>query len=363
MTTDYGVTPTGFVRKPFTAILADYEARARAALGDDIDLQPHTPFYQLLESVAYETALIWDLLEDLYYNGYIDFATGNSLDHLVALLGIRRKAATPAEGAVLFSRPAPGQTITIPAGTRVATQDLALVYQTTQTADLTGTSVSVPVIAVAPGAAGNVAPTTIIRLVDPISGVTAVTNPGATSGGTDAETDPELRHRVITYSPSAKGTKYSIVAALTGLNGVQDVALDENFPDCTITLTVAGGDDGEIAATIEDTRPAGILATWQRPTPVPVSVSANVSRTPSADAPTVQDGVEAAVTAYLSGLPIGDDVIYSDLVRTVLGVDGVNDIHAMSATAGSTTIQQFGQTLVIPAGQKASPGLISITVV
>jgi len=361
--TDYGVTPTGFVRKPFTAILADYEARARATLGDDIDLQPHTPFYQMLESVAYESALIWDLLEDLYYSGYVDFATGDSLDHLVALLGIRRKAATRAEGTVLFSRSAAGSIVTIPTGTRVATQDLALVYQTTQTADLTDLSVSVPVIAVDPGAAGNVAPATITRLVDPISGVTSVTNVDATSGGADTETDPELRYRVITYSPSAKGTRYSIVAALTTLEGVQDVALDENFTACTITLTVAGGDDAEIAATLEDTRPAGILATWQRPSPVSVAVTATVSRTPSADAPTVQDGVEAAVTAYLSGLPIGDDVIYSDLVRTVLGVDGVNDIHAMSATAGSTTIQQFGQTLVIPAGQKASPGLISITVV
>ena len=361
--TDYGVTPAGFVRKPFTAVLADYEARARATLGDDIDLQPHTPFYQLLESVAYETALIWDLLEDLYYNGYIDFATGGSLDHLVALLGIRRKVATPAKGTVLFSRLAAGTIVTIPTGTRVATQDLTLVYQTTQTADLTDLSVSVPVIAVDPGAAGNVAPATITRLVDPLSGITAVANPAATSGGADAETDPELRHRVITFSPSAKGTRYSIVAALMGLDGVQDVALDENFTDCTITLTVAGGDDAEITATIEDTRPAGILATWQRPTPVGVAVTATVSRIPSADAATVQAGVETAVTAYLAGLPIGDDVIYSDLVRTAIGVDGVNDILAMSATAGATTIQQFGQTIVIPAGQKASPGTISITVV
>lgn len=363
MTEEYGVTTSGFVRKPFTAIMADLEAFLRAKFGDDIDLSPHTPFYQLLESVAYETALIWDLLEDLYYNGYIDFATGDSLDHLVALLGVRRKAATRAEGTILFSRSAAGSIVTIPAGTRVATQDLALVYQTTQTADLTDLSVSVPVIAVDPGAAGNVAPGTITRLVDPISGVTSVTNVDATSGGADAETDPELRHRVITYSPSAKGTKYSIVAALTGLNGVQDVALDENFPDCTITLTVAGGDDGEIAATIEDTRPAGILATWQRPTSVTVSVSANVSQIPSADAPAVKSAVEADVTAYLSTLPIGDDVIYSDLVRTVLSVEGVNDLLSMSATAGGTTIQQFGQTLAIPAGQKASPGTISITVV
>jgi Uncharacterized homolog of phage Mu protein gp47 len=68
----------------------------------------------MLESVAYESALIWDLLEDLYYSGYVDFATGDSLDHLVALLGIRRKAATRAEGTVLFSRSAAGSIVTIP---------------------------------------------------------------------------------------------------------------------------------------------------------------------------------------------------------------------------------------------------------
>lgn len=360
--TDYGVTPAGFVRKPFTAILADYEARARAALGDDIDLQPHTPFYQLLESVAYETALIWDLLEDLYYNGYIDFATGNSLDHLVALLGIRRKVATPAGGAVLFSRPAPGPILTIPAGTRVATQDLSLVYQTTQTADLTDLSVSVPVIAVDPGAAGNVAPATVTRLVDPLSGITTVSNPEAITGGTDAEPDETLRHRVVSYAPSTKATRYSIAAALTGLDGVQNVSLVEDLSNCTITITVTGGNDAEITATIEDTRPAGIQVLWHRPTPVAIDATATVSLVPSADPPAVQAEVENAVTTYLNILPIGEDVVYSDLVRAVLSVEGVDDILLMSASDGTTTIQQFGQTLNIPTGQKVTPGVISITV-
>lgn len=363
MTDDYGVTPTGFVRKPFTAILANYEARARAILGDDIDLQPHTPFYQLLESAAYEIALVWDLLEDLYYSGYIDFASGSSLDHLVALLGIRRKAATRATGVVTLSRASSGQTITIPAGTRVATQDLALVYQTTETADLSDLSVSVPVIAVAPGAAGNVAPGTITRMMDPISGITAITNPEATAGGTDTEPDETLRHRVVSYAPSTKATRYSIIAALSNLDGVQDVALDEDFSNCTITLTVAGGDDAEISDTIEDTRPAGIQAFWQRPVFAPISVVASVSRISSADPGIVQGLVQAAVLAYLGSLAIGDDVIYSDLVRAVINVDGVDDLLSMSASYETQTIQQFGETIKVHTGQKASPDIITVTVV
>lgn len=183
MTDDYGVTPTGFVRKPFTAILADLEARIRANLGDDIDLLPHTLFYQLLEACGYEIALIWDSLEDLYYSGYIEFATGISLDYLIALLTIRRKAATSATGTVSFSRNPSGQTVTIPKGTRVATPGPEnIVYQTMQTAYLTDTSVSVPIIAMVPGASGNVAPATITRLIDPISSVTGVSNPVATTG-------------------------------------------------------------------------------------------------------------------------------------------------------------------------------------
>jgi len=363
MTGEYGVTTSGFVRKPFTAIMADIEAFLRAKFGDDIDLSPHTLAYQMLEACGYEIAKIWDALEDDYYNGYIEFATGISLDHLVALLTTRRKSATPATGTVVLSRNAPGQTITVPKGTRVATQDLALVYQTTQTADLTDLSVSIPIVALAPGASGNVAPATITRLIDPISGVTSVSNPVATIGGADTESDEAFRNRVIAYAPSAKATPYSIKAALIGLEGVQHVDLRENFANSSITLTIAGGADDQISGIIDDVRAAGIPATWQRPTPVPVSVSANVSRIPSADAPTVKSAVEADVMAYLGDLPIGDAVIYSDLVRTILSVDGVDDILSMSATAGSTTIQQFGQTLVIPAGQKASPGPISITVV
>ena len=168
---------------------------------------------------------------------------------------------------------------------------------------------------------------------------------------------------MIAYAPSAKATPYSIKEALICLEGVQHVDLRENFANSSITLTIAGGADDQISGIIADVRAAGIPATWQRPTPVPVSVSGNVSRIPSGDAPTVKSAVEADGMAYLGDLPIGDAVIYSDLVRTILSVDGVDDILSMSATAGSTTIQQFGQTLVIPAGQKASPGPISITVV
>lgn len=361
--TDYGVTASGFIRKPFTAIMADIEAFLRARSGDDIDLSPHTMTYQMLEACGYEIAKIWDALEDDYYNGYIEFATGISLDHLAALLTTRRKSATLATGTVVLSRNAPGQTITVPKGTRVATQDLALVYQTTQTADLTDLSVSIPIVALAPGASGNVAPATITRLIDPISGVTGVSNSVATTGGADTESDEAFRYRVISYAPSAKATPYSIKAALIGIEGVQHVDVDEDLISNTIQITIVGGDDDQISEVIDDVRAGGILATWQRPTTVAVSVIATVSQVPSADAPTVQVGVKIAITAYLETLPIANAVIYSDLVRAILGVDGVDDILSMSASAKGTTVKQFGEALTIPAGQKAVPGLITISVV
>ncbi len=363
--TEYGVTTLGFIPKPFSVILEELKQLAKQEFGEDIDLSENSRLLRFLEIVAKREDELWQLAEDAYYAGFIDFATGQNLDRLVAILGIRRKQATKATGTVTFSRSTPATSdIVIPVGTRVSTADGSVVFQTVDEAILQQgqTSVDAAIEAVEPGSHGNVAANTITKLLDPISGIESVNNAFPTSGGSDAESDEELRYRAITYAPSAKATVYSIKSALLQIDGVTDVNISEDFGECKVIITVAGGDDDEITNTIEDVRAAGIQVTWQRPSIKTVTVTVSVTKIASYDAATVQANVQTAIDNYINSLQIGEDVVYSDLAKAILAAEGVDDIVSLEATDGVTTINAFGQALTIDANEKAQAGTHTITV-
>jgi len=364
--TEYGVTSSGFIPKPFSVILEELKQLAKREFGEDIDLSENSRLLRFLEIIAKREDELWQLAEDIYYSGFVQFATGESLDRVVALLGIRRKQATRATGIVTFSRSTPATSdITIPAGTRVATSDESVVFQTTEAVILqTGqTQAEAPIEAVEPGAKGNVPANTITKLVDPISGIESVTNPEPTTGGRDVETDEELRYRAIKYAPYAKATIHSIKSALLQIEGVTDVNVQEDLANHKVIVTIAGGPDDEISQTIEDVRPAGIPVEWQRPTAKSINVNAQIKVLEGYNASEVQSNVQNAITNYINGLHIGEDVNFSDLAKVILQVEGVDDIVSLEATDGTNTINSFGQSIAIAETEKAQAGTITITVV
>jgi len=365
MSPDYGVTDTGFAGKPYSAILADLQERARSRLGPDIDLTDTSPLQQFLQDVAAEMATLWETTEASYYAGYIQYATGASLDETVRLVGIVRTPATRATGTVTLARSLPAaQDYPIPAGTRLLTQDGMVAFETTEVRILKRgeTQVDVPIRAVAPGPEGNVSAGTITSLAGTVPGIETATNADPTTGGAAAESDSALRYRTIRYTPGAKATIGAIENALLSVSGVSSVLVAENQTDNTITATVIGGDDPDIIAALEATRAAGIAATHIRPTPRTVTVSVAAQAMGDANPSEVQLAIEAALAEYFAGLSLGADVQFSDVVETVLSAAGVDWITAISATDGTTTISGFGQHITIGTGEMAVGGTHSITV-
>lgn len=96
----------------------------------------------------------------------------------------------------LPSPPPASQTVTIPASTIVATNG-GIQYITAVVGILaTGSStVTVPIIAVLAGAAGNVPPGSILQIVSGLSYPLFVSNAAATTGGADAETPAQTLSR------------------------------------------------------------------------------------------------------------------------------------------------------------------------
>jgi uncharacterized phage protein gp47/JayE len=75
----------------------------------------------LVRAMARELKLIYEQMDQAYRRAFIDYAEGFALDNVVALLGISRNLALPAQGEVTFWLKKPSRSdVPIAAGTRVA---------------------------------------------------------------------------------------------------------------------------------------------------------------------------------------------------------------------------------------------------
>ena len=128
---------------------------------------------------------------------------------------IGRKAATTASGSVTMTG-TPGTPV--PAGTQLS--DGTTTYQTTADAVI-GTS-PVDIIAIDPGAAGNLDSGETLDFVAAITGVDGTATVVELDGGTDAETDNELRQRVLRriQQPPMGGAAYDYEAWALAVPGV-----------------------------------------------------------------------------------------------------------------------------------------------
>ncbi len=182
---------------------AEYAASMRSTLAvtdPELDTSPGQTVRKIIDAaaeVAAEASVDRYLLQ---YSYDIDAKTGDDLEEFCRTMGgFNRIAARRASGSVVFERSA-GATnpLVIPYGTQVGTsaEPLAVFFTLTPAVmQPSDTSIEVAVQAVLPGASGNVAANRIERSMQPIPGITSVTNPTPITGGSDAESDEALRKR------------------------------------------------------------------------------------------------------------------------------------------------------------------------
>jgi hypothetical protein len=226
------------------------------------DLYPGSVVRTLMEAVALETAGLYAQMETVYRAGFLETASGGALDHVVGLLGIRRVRAGRNSGELRFTRArnTAGE-ITIPAGTRAATADGAIEYETT--ADLTLVD-GQPAAKVAARdlVADNdgLPPDSLVLMVRPIAGIESVTNPGATARLDRDENDDELRSRARRFlAGSARGTRSALEAAIAA-EGLR-AEIEEPSPGLVrVTLQGVPGPDqfARIRKAVDQVRPAGV---------------------------------------------------------------------------------------------------------
>lgn len=92
---EYGVTPTGFVRKRLDVILDEMHADLSEGFGINTRLNPHSYLNVLLTDIADKIAELWEVSQDCYDAMYPFSAEGLSLDNAAQFGGITREEARP----------------------------------------------------------------------------------------------------------------------------------------------------------------------------------------------------------------------------------------------------------------------------
>lgn len=171
-------------------------------LDPEISAELGTPERKIIDSVA-------KALAETQFQGFIqdyqfDVTTkyGQDLDDFVQLFGFSRQTSKRAVGQIVFKRnQTNGSPVYIPAGTgvtTVASPNLpSVVFRTSIDATMSENqlAVKVPIEAVVPGTTGNVQANKIIVSTGNLSTISEVINELPTYGGTNGESDAELKLR------------------------------------------------------------------------------------------------------------------------------------------------------------------------
>ena len=264
-------------------------------------------------------------------------AGGEALDTHAMQRGLRRTAAEKAQGALRFSlNEAVTADIKVPKGTRCIAPDETEFEVTSDTVIPAGrTYCDAPAEAVLAGAKGNAPANTVIFMALPPVGVAAVTNPEAFRGGRDAESDEELRTRVLdSYSNiiNSGNASYYINQALT-VDGVVAATVQPRHRGRGTVDVIVATESGvpsaiilsRVSSKMNGRREICVDVDVKAPTVRAVNVDVDIYTEDNCDAGTVCLQVENTIRAYFSGRLLGKGVSKAALGNLIFGVEGVKN--------------------------------------
>ncbi|HSD80660.1 MAG TPA: hypothetical protein VLB47_08365, partial [Solirubrobacteraceae bacterium] len=304
------------------------------------DLNVGSVVRTLLETVARELAETYQHLDHVYRSAFLETAEGDSLDNVVALVGVRRLAPGHPVVRVRFERGGGGAAgrVTVPVGTAV-TDATGARYLTVAELTLEAGEPSREVLA-----AGESAATPLVdagaldRPEVVLAGIDRAFNPEPSRAAAAPETDEELRRRARgALHGVARGTLDALYFGVRSVPGVKDLEIVEapNGVYGEVAVTVAYEDPSDVTVrqavrdAIDELRPAGILVTdgGGRTLRVGVRVTLTLAGTglSGAEEAALKDATTQRLSDLLRALPPGGTVRRAQLAALVLQDERIVD--------------------------------------
>lgn len=361
--------------KSFVTLVQDQVAAIQGAAAGLVDLSIGSLLRSVVESNAGVVQWLQQLIVTLLATTRAATCSEQDLDSWMADFGFTRLPAAQAIGAVTFSRFTPSADALIPIGATVTTGDGSQTY--TVTVDATNpaysstlggyvvppgvTSVTVPVVANAAGAAGNAQAGTVTVISAAIPSVDTATNGLAFAGGADAEKDGDFRARFVLWVASlSKATAAAIGYAIASLQAGVSYTLTEN-QDINGTpkygYFTAVIDDGtgmpsgaflaSAANAIDVVRPFTVGFGVFPPTLVPANVAMTIATDPAADHATVVGLVRSAVAGYINALRLGQLLPYTQVSAVAYGASPyVINVSGFTLNGGTADVAATSRQVV-----------------
>jgi len=390
-----GVTAQGLEIKTVEQINAEIFNAQLSFLGADLDTDPDQPLGQLNGIVATKLAEVWEVLQTAYNAFNPAAAEGALLDVIGQLRGVPRLGATSG-GVSLLVNLSIGTTLT--AGVSMANVAGQPTNRWTPVANFTAPGTGNYPVNFRSVSPGNFPANTgtITEITTATAGWNSVTNLGPATTGREIETDTDYRNRQATApSTYGSGTVGSLQADLLAISGVSQVTVFENTSDFYDSLGLpphsfeAVVRDGSlvandvIAQVLWDNKPAGIptyglntgtatdtlgqarLVYFTRPTAKNVDLYFTAVTLPGYNPTTQNPLIQAAITAYLSGLRIGEDVVVNRIRTLIMQQANVWDVSGIALDVGTGLIttgaapigpRSFGQLGIYSAVYNPIPG-------
>ncbi|KKI46745.1 baseplate protein [Obesumbacterium proteus] len=325
-------------------IIAQYEEQAGKKL------YPAQIERLFIDQIAWRETLLRIAVQEAAKQNLVAYATAPALDYLGELVGVHRLPAHPAQTTLRFSvNSAQSINCLIPLGTRACATD-SMIFLTDADVVLPAGKLAVDVTAtcILDGESGNHwQPAQISTLLDDIGEVDfSVVNSTESTGGSDEESDVQLRER-ITLAPESFSNAGSYGAYRFHTYSVHpsivDVAVkgpSEGLePGCVevYPLVKDGMPSPELLAEVamkvnaEKIRPLTDSVSVKSPTQVEYAITALLTLYTSADRETTLAQAKQAAEEYASAIrsKLGNDIVPHQLVR-VLQVSGVYNVELVS---------------------------------
>ena len=278
-------------------------------------------------------------------------AVGEYLDRHAAVRGLERGAAQKAGGTLRFWLEAQREDDTpVPAGTVCMTAE-GTGFVTTEDAAIPAGEryCEADAEAVEAGSDGNVAAGAVayMRMAPPA--ISGVTNPSAFSGGTDGESDTELRARVLaSYRKLPNGANAAYyenkVLSCPNVEAVTVMPRARGRGTVDVTFATYGGvpEPEEVAAVqalLDSEREICVDIDVYAPETKKIDVTAALTVADGYAYSEVAEAADAALRAYFSGARLSKPVYRAGLCALLMAVDGVENC-ALTAPAADVSVSE-----------------------
>ncbi|MGB5156367.1 baseplate J/gp47 family protein [Desulfobacterium sp. N47] len=302
----------------------------------------------MMETFGRELATTEQQLDFVYKSAFLETATDNALDKVVALIGVNRMPAGHPVVNLKFSRilGSAGR-ITIPAGTVVSDGNNNR-YMTLSSLVLEPYEQSREVAAGGEGpGTKEAAENTLNRPEVLIAGIAEITNPKPARRLSVRESDEELRRRTSgALHGVLHGTLDAMKFGLLSIEGVQSVSITE-FPndvpgELKVEIAYSNKTDEvfeEVQRRLKELRPAGVRIIQGEAVRKPVSVSISLTLAgrglPEESTGLLKKEIQEKIKNHLSTLPAGGSVRQAKLAALVLENPAVVDTAVSLICEGS----------------------------